>query len=177
MTTMLIEIEYEHMVMEIVLYYSVAIIGFTQDIQNIKNHFYGECENFLEIHNDVLKINNELLELQQDRNTSNSTFIAKQQELEPQQKELLRCINKFKTSVIHKAAEKKVGLRDENDIQGLTRISAAIEDSIINFATNWADLDVIGLLEYVLDVEIFCISRESQNQYIDLREPKGIQNA
>ena len=82
----------------------------------------------------------------------------------------MRCINKFKTSVIHKAAEKKVGLRDENDIQGLTRISADIEDSIINFATNWADLDVIGLLEYVLDVEIFCISRESQNQYIDLRE-------
>ena len=28
------------------LYYSVAIIGFTQGIQNIKNYFNGECENF-----------------------------------------------------------------------------------------------------------------------------------
>ena len=152
------------------LYYSVAIIGFTQGIENITNHFDGECENFLEIHNNVLKIRNELLKLEQDRNTSESIYIAKQRELEPRQKELLRCINIFKRSVINEAAEKKLRLYDENDRQGLTRISVAIEESITNFATNWADLDVIGLLEYVLDIEIFCISRQSQNQYIDLRE-------
>ena len=78
------------------LYYSVAIIGL-QVIQNIKNYFNGECENF-KIHIDVLKMQNELLELQDNPIASESTYTTKQQELEPIQKELLRCINIFNIS-------------------------------------------------------------------------------
>ena len=75
------------------LFYSIMIIGFTQNIQNIKNYFNGEqCGNLLKIHNNVLKMQNELQQMRRSHRQilQLKTFSAKQQEIEETSKPLLK---------------------------------------------------------------------------------------
>ena len=84
------------------LFYSIMIIGFTQNIQVIKDYFTAEqCGNLLEIHNNVIRQQNQLQQMQiSPPNTpTEEQFSAKRREIEETSKPLLKCIKGFKEAV------------------------------------------------------------------------------